>query len=436
MSNSSTSGKHDRSLVRDIRVWGASFISLNSMIGAGIFALPAAVAVAAGAFSPWLFLLVGVLFISIVLVFAELGSYFDGSGGPAEYTSESFGPFAGFMTGWLLFVSRIVAAAANINVMATYLGKLVPWFASGYGRILFITIFVLGLTWLNVLGVKKGVQTLGVFTLLKVTPLVLMILLGLPYIGMEQVFSVDLPAIDDMDSVALLIIYAYIGFEAASFTAGETRNARKTVPMAMIRTILATALLYFMIMLVFVSVLPDANSQSTLVDVGHVLAGPVGATVIALAAVFSIGGNMASNIMTVPRISFALSEQKLLPRWFSNIHARYLTPDYGLWFMGGLVLAFALSGTFVWLAAASSLARLMAYGLCAASIPVLRKRFAGKALEGYKMPLGPLIPLFAIAMCLWMAWQASEKSWITVSGLAAMGVVFYFLSASRRGQAS
>ena len=423
-------------LSRDIKFWGASFISLNSMIGAGIFALPAAIAVNAGIFSPWLFLLVGALFTTIVLVFAELASHFKETGGPVLYATETFGPLTGFNTGWLLFLSRMTAGAANTTVMVIYLGKIFPYFADGVGRALFITVLIAWLTYANVRGVKDGVRTIGLFSIFKLTPLILMILLGLPFVTPENLLPTNMPTVDDFGGTALLIIYAFVGFEAASFTAGETKDASKTLPKALITTIIGTAFLYFMIMLVFTAVLPDADKNSTLTDVGQVLAGSTGALALALAAVFSIGGNLAANMISVPRLTFALAEHNLLPKWFGHVHATHATPDKSVLFLGVLMLAFALSGSFAALAVASSLSRLIAYGICAAAIPVVRKRSAEMGLEaGFRLPLGLTIPAIALGLCVWMAAQASQQAWITIGVLLAIGLFLYWLETRNNAKA-
>ncbi|MDH3954908.1 MAG: amino acid permease, partial [Gammaproteobacteria bacterium] len=176
-----TNGKGAK-LRRDIGFFGAAFLVLNAMIGAGIFALPGKVAVNAGMLSPWLFLAVGVVFLAVVLTFAELASYFRESGGPVLYATYAFGPLAGFGTGWILFLSRMTAFAANANVMAIYLGSLFPWFGDGIGRVVVISVLTLGLTYANILGVKDGVRTMGFFTILKVLPLLLLVLLGLQHV--------------------------------------------------------------------------------------------------------------------------------------------------------------------------------------------------------------------------------------------------------------
>ncbi len=167
---------------RDIGIFGASFLALNAMIGAGIFALPGKIAVNAGLLTPWLFLVVGVLFLAIVLCFAELSSYYRGTGGPVLYANDAFGPLAGFSTGWAIYLSRVTAFAANANVMAIYLASLHDVFAGTLARTAIIVIVTGGLTWANVAGVRDGVRTMAVFTFLKVTPLLLMILFGLQYV--------------------------------------------------------------------------------------------------------------------------------------------------------------------------------------------------------------------------------------------------------------
>ena len=126
-------------LKRDIGFYGAAFLVLNSMIGAGIFALPGKVALNAGLLSPWLFLIVGALFLTVVLTFAELASYYKNTGGPVLYASDAFGPLAGFSTGWAIYLSRMTAFAANANVMAIYIGTLDESLATDQARWMIIS---------------------------------------------------------------------------------------------------------------------------------------------------------------------------------------------------------------------------------------------------------------------------------------------------------
>jgi len=414
-------------LRRDIGFFGAAFLVLNAMIGAGIFALPGKVAVNAGLLSPWLFLAVGVVFLAVVLTFAELASYFRDSGGPVLYASYAFGPLAGFGTGWVLFLSRMTAFAANANVMAIYLGSLYPWFGEGIGRTTVISIVTLGLTYANILGVKDGVRTMGFFTVLKVLPLILLVLLGLQHVTTGTLIPSASAVIEDLGGTTLLLVYAYVGFETMAVTAGETTEPRRVLPRALIRTVIGTGLLYFLIVLVFISVIPeDTYADATLVDVGRALAGPAGAIVITLAAVFSIGGNLAGTMIAAPRLIFSLAENRLLPAWFGNVHPRYATPDHSILVMGGLALAMALTGSFVELAVASSLSRMLSYIVCIASLPIIRNR-ADDTMKAraYRIRGGYLLPLVGLAICLWLTAQATAENWRTVGMLLAVGFVLY-----------
>jgi amino acid transporter len=421
-----TNGKGAQ-LRRDIGFFGAAFLVLNAMIGAGIFALPGKVAVNAGMLSPWLFLAVGIVFLAVVLTFAELASYFRESGGPVLYATYAFGPLAGFGTGWILFLSRMTAFAANANVMAIYLGSLFPWFAEGIGRTAVISIVTLGLTYANILGVKDGVRTMGFFTVLKVLPLVLLVLLGLQHVTTGTLIPSASAVIGDLGGTTLLLIYAYVGFETMAVTAGETTEPRRVLPRALIRTVIGTGILYFLIVLVFISVIPeDTYADATLVDVGRALAGPVGAVAITLAAVFSIGGNLAGTMIAAPRLIFALAENKLLPAWFGNIHSKYATPDHSILVMGGLALVMALTGSFVELAVASSLSRMLSYILCIAALPVIRNRASEEmTARAYRIRGGYTVPLVGLTICLWLTAQANAQNWKTVGILLAIGLVLY-----------
>ncbi len=414
-------------LRRDIGFFGAAFLVLNAVIGAGIFALPGRIAVNAGLYSPWLFLVVGILFLAIVLTFAELASYYEQTGGPVLYATDAFGPPAGFGTGWMIFLARVTAFAANANVMWAYLASLWGGFGSELARILVISVVTLGLTWANVLGVKDGVRTMGIFTVLKVVPLLLLVALGLQHVTGATLLPGGEFGIDDLGGTTLLLIYAYVGFETIGVTAGETGNPRRTLPRALVRTVVVTGLLYFLIVLVFISVVtPAAYADATLVDVGRRLAGPAGALVITMAAVFSIGGNLAGSMLAAPRLIFSLAEHRLLPAWFAHVHPKFATPDYSIWVMGAMALVLALSSNFVELAVGSSVVRLLGYIICIAALPVIRRRADEAArARAYRLRGGLTIPFAALAICLWLVAQSQAGDWLRVTVLLMIGFGLY-----------
>ena len=437
MSFNEPSLTHRKQLTRGITAAGAMLLVLNSVIGAGIFQLPAAVYPEAGIWSPWLFLVIGVLIITIVLTFAELASYFKNSGGPVLYTTTAFGPLIGFSTGWILFISRMTAFAANTTVMALYLGDVVPWFADGIGRSILIVAVCGALTYANFVGVRAGVRAMAVITFFKLVPLALMILLGLQYVSGSTLIPSAAPVFENIGGTTLLLIYAFVGFEGATIISGETKNPTATLPRALVNTTLMIGVIYFLIVLTYISVVPEATDGSaTLVDVGERLMGPAGLVLMTLGAFFSIGGNLSSIMLAIPRLPFAMAEERLLPSWFGHVHEKYGTPSNSILVLGGLGLVFALSGSFAWLAAASSLTRLISYVLCISALPVIRKKATDEELaDAYRLKGGYTIPVLALALCLWIGAQANARSWIVTGGLLAVGLVLYALAADRRNRA-
>src|SRR5687768_771149 len=149
----------DSGLRREIGFTGSAFLAFNGVIGASIFALPATLQDQFGAFSPWLFPLFGLLVLVVALPFARTASHFPMSGGPVVYAAV-FGPAASFQAGWIYYVARVTALAANSNVLVTYVATLWPPLALGAWRAAAIVAVVALLTAINVAGVKKAVRLL------------------------------------------------------------------------------------------------------------------------------------------------------------------------------------------------------------------------------------------------------------------------------------
>ena len=424
-------GSKDKNyLMRAVGAIGIALVALNSTIGSGIFTLPSIVIEQAGAASPWLFLIVGMAIITIVLTFGQLASYFKDSGGPVLYTTTAFGPVVGFSTGWILYISRATAFAANSNALALYLGTIWPWFNIGFGRTLLITTVCSLLTWINYTGIKDGVKMLMFFTFIKLTPIILVIFLGFQYIPIEFITNASLPPTEGLGPTVLIIIYAFVGFEGATFISGEAKKPQSSLPRAMAKTSLFVCIFYFLIMVVYVSVVPETNNDvGALVALGKTLLGPIGITIMTLAAVFSIGGNLGAIMLAVPRLTLALAEQNLLPKWFGVIHKDYATPGNSILFLGALSLVFALSGSFVYLVIASSLTRLLAYIISIASLPVIKSKVDKEtAKNAYNLIGGYTIPIIAFFICLWITAQSNIDAWILTISLLAFGLILYAIA--------
>ncbi|MCW8925520.1 MAG: amino acid permease [Xanthomonadales bacterium] len=415
-------------LERAITRTGYSAITLNGVIGAGIFGLPAVAAAKTGAFSPWLFVWAGLLILTVVLSFARASSMFRHTGGAIVYATHAFGPFVGFQTGWLAYLGRVSAMGANSNLLVTYASWFWEPLATPLYSAIAITAIILGLTALNVAGIRKSVGIIYLFTILKLLPLSLLVLFGLGEIDLQMLGGAAFPEVGELGEALLVVLYAYVGFEGTMVAAGEGKRPRRDVPRAVVNTILFTGVMYLLIQAVSVSALPGlASSKTALADVAGVLMGPMGAMLLTLGAVFSIFGNLQSTYVSAPRMTFALARDGSLPGWFARVHDRYHTPHTSLWFYGLFCVILGVSGSFVWLAVMSTLTRLLTYIVCIVALPKLEKT-TEKIDDQFTLPGGLLIPGIALLLCLWLISFASLKSWLVTLALMAFGTLLYLVS--------
>jgi amino acid transporter len=426
-----TAAIDDKGLRREIGFTGSAFLAFNGVIGASIFALPAKLQDQFGWFSPWLFPLFGLLVLIVALPFARVASHFPMSGGPVVYGAQ-FGPAVSFQGGWIYYLARCTALAANANVLVTYLAAFWPPLGEGAWRAAAIVTLVGLLTAINVAGVKKAVRLLDALTLLKAAPLIGMAIFGLVVAGGSIQAPEALPPLSGIEAAALLVLYAFVGFETSVVPAGETRDPQKTIPRALIATIVATALLYFLVQLSYVAVMaPGEGGDAPMVAFGTKLAGAAGGLLLTAAAIFSLSGNISGGITAATRATYALGRDGLLPAWFGRVNPRFATPANSVMFMGGLIALLAVTGSFIWLAVISTLARLIVYSLAIAALPKLERDRAGK-LPIYAMMAAGL------GVCLWAALQSEWASWRMLLILIAAGTLLYFaarLAGARRQSA-
>jgi len=237
-----------------------------------------------------------------------------------------------------------------------------------------------------------------------------------------------------MGETMLIIFYAFVGFESAVVPAGEARNARRDIPLALVRTILAITIFYFLIQVVTISILPGAEGSKTpLADVAGILMGTLGASILTLGAVFSISGNILASMLSAPRMLYAMGHLGSLPSWFGNVHPRFHTPANSIYFYALFSITLALSGGFVWLAAMSTVVRLMVYVLCIATLPVLNRKL-GEYKGQFRLRGGMAIPVVALVVSIWLTTHASMKSWAVTGAFMLVGSILYL--ARKRGNQS
>ena len=418
----------DDRLPRRIGLVGAVALAFNGAVAASIFALPATLAADFGAFSPLLFPIVGLAAMLIIVPFSWTAAAFPVNGGPAAYGAV-FGRFTGFELGWIYYVARVTAFAANSNVLLAYLAPLIPGADQGATRVVILLSAPALFAAVNIAGVRKSIGLLTGLALLKATPLfiaaVAAIALTFPWPA-----PAPTPALSEVEAGLLIVLYAFVGFENAVIPAGETKNPSSNLPRAIFLTIGVTTLLYFLVQLAFVSALPGGAADATapLIDLGTWLAGDAGKTILTLAAVASLAGGLHGILTTAPRVSYALGLRGDLPAWFARVQPRFETPANSILFFAVLAAALAISGSFVWLAVVSTLARMIVYAVAIAALP----RAPGR---GQLTPWHWLLGAVGILICAWAASQADLKAWTTLAALSAVGLLLYAI-ASRSGSSA
>jgi APA family basic amino acid/polyamine antiporter len=414
-------------LPRRIGLGGAILLSFNGVLGAAIFALPAVLAADFGSFSPWLFPLVALASLLIIIPFARSAGAFPQSGGPAAYGAV-FGRFVGFELGWIYYIARTAAFAANANVLTAYVARWWTGADQGVGRAVVMLSVCAILAAVNIAGVKRALALLGGLTLLKTLPLLIAALAVLA-LTFPWPTPGPLPELSTLETGVLLVFYAFVGFENVVVPAGETKRPGTVLPQAIFVTIALTTLLYFLVQLAFVSALPGGASddKAPLIDLGSWLAGPTGAVILTLAAIASLSGNLHGIMTSTSRVTSALGERGDLPRWFARVHPRFVTPANSIAFLAAFAAALALIGTYVWLAVISVLARLIIYAVTIAALP--------RAPERGTVPRWLYVTGAAgIALCIWASTQVEWEAWRTLGLLALAGALLYAIA--RRGASS
>lgn len=433
MSEHPNSKELQEKLPRNLGLWGIWMLVVNGLIGAGIFGLPSGAAALAGEFSVLIYAFCALLMLPVILCFAELGSYFRGTGGPIKYGTLAFGPFIGFQGGWLYYLARLISFSANTVLLTDSIAYFIPIAGESSGRLISLAVICIALSLVNVLGSVESIRSMTFFTIIKFSVLILLPLGGFILLGPEVIpsFGSPLPPFSDLGSAALLLIYAFVGFEGAVVPAGEAKRPERDMPLALLLGLGVVAVLYMLIQVVTQASVPNlAESKTPLLDASAALFGNVGAIILMIGVAASVLANLIGAMFSSTRLTYALSLEKSLPQWFGEVHSKFLTPANSVMFFG--VSAFLLSafGSFTALAAMTVLSRLFLYIMSCAAIPKLRPQFRGPGrfiLKG-----GYIIPVLGILACLWLMLQVSERSiWMTALFIG-IGSGLYWLG--RRGK--
>lgn len=425
---------------RTLKTLDLTLMSIGAVIGTGVLVLPGVVAATlAGPGEILSFIIAGIASIFVVLCYSEFASSIPSSGGSYTYVYVSLGEIFGYIVGVSVIFGYVLALGLVSNGWSDYLNSFLEIFnislpiaiskiPSNGGIInlpaVLITLFIM---YILSLGGNESKLFNNIIVILKVLVIVIFVLVGVFYINIDNLTPFFPMGISGVISGASVLFLAYTGFDVTASAAEETINPQKTLPRALILSIIACAIIYCIVSFVLTGMVPykDLNQGDALayalLQVGHHLASSIlsiGAILGILAIIFAIGfGNS--------RILSALSSDGLIPKVFSKQN-KHAVPNVSLWTIG--IIGAILSG-FVQLdslANASTLALLFVYLMVSLSVIVFRKTNPDFK-RGFRTPFVPLIPILAILSCGFLMVSLPFSTWIYFIIFIVLAIIFYFI---------
>ncbi len=424
-------------LVRAIGRWSLTALTINCIIGSGVFGLPSVIAASLGNASPFAWLFAAAATGLVMACFAEVSSRFDQSGGVYLYSRVAFGRTAGIGVAWLGLLARLTAIGANASLFVIYLAEFWPKANASVPRAVVLFVLFAVLVFVNYVGVRPGAVLSNVFTAVKLTTLGAFIAGGLLFlITHHRALLISAPAgpPERWFHAILLLIFAYGGYETALAPAAEAKDPRKDYPFALFVALAVCALVYTLTQAVVISVVPLPEiSNRPIATAVRMMIGPQGAGIVTLAVLVSCYGYLSANILGFPRMLFALAQQGDVPPFIASVHPKFRTPHIAIVVLSMCALAFSLAGGFQWNVAISAISRLIYYAAVCAALPVLRRKKDVTAAE-FRLPMGNLFAILAVAVSLLLFPKLDARSLVAL-GVLTLGIVANSIWAARHAQA-
>ena len=408
-------------LVRTIGRWSLAALTVNSVIGSGVFGLPATVAGLLGKQSVPAVLIAGLAMGIIMACFAEVASQFSEAGGPYLYARTAFGRLMGILVGWLFYLAQTAAPAANANLFVIYLAEFWPAANETWPRVAILTLLIGLLALINLLGARQGTAVSNVFTVAKILPLLMVVLAGaaVTVVRPARLGSGAPPSTNAWFMAITLLFFYYGGFESALAPMSEARNPRRDSVFALFAALGTCAVIYALVQWVVLGVLGSAAvTDRPLAEVARVTMGNRGAALVAIGALVSVYGYLSAKLLAMPRLTFALAEQGDLPHFFAAVSPKFHTPWLSILVYGAAVWGLAIIGSFAWNVTLSVVARLFYFGVISAALLALR--WKQPEAPAWRLPGGPALAVLGVLIAIALMTRADlSKSVILVVTIAA-----------------
>jgi len=450
-------------LSRDLGVSHASAVVVGTIIGSGIFLVPAEMMQAVGSaklvYLAWV--VGGLLSFAGALTYAELGAMKPQAGGEYVYVRDGYGPLGGFLYGWTWFV---IAKPASVATIVTGLVRILGTFsvfsffssniiasplAVSWGQLVAITAAIL-ISFLNYLGVKKAGEFQLVFTLLKVA-----IILGIVFVCFSGIgdapgrgwsnfagtFAGAKGGIAGFMAALVAALWAYDGWNDLNMVAGEVQRPEKNIPIALIAGVATVGLLYVLVNAGVQYVLPAnaiAVSPRPASDAVALIMGRMGAGIVSAGMAVSMLVTLNGTIMSGARVPFAMARDGYFFKALAEVHPRFHTPSVAIVVQAALSILLLLVGAnFRQLFSLAIFAEWLFYMIAASTVFVFRWR-EPQAARPYRMWGYPVVPavfvMVAAALLGYTFWNDRPNSYYGVLVILAGTPVFAYFSALRRKQ--
>lgn len=409
--------------------WSIVLLGINGIIGSGIFLLPNKAMALIGPASLLVMVFDMFLVLAITFCFAEASGLFKDNGGAYIYAKKAFGNFFGYEVGFLSWITRVIAYATMSVGFATALAGIFPSLGTPLMKDAIVTVILLALAVVNLLGLELYKIVQNVATIAKMIPFVLFIAMGIFYIqpsNFTPFFPGGTYTPGTFGAAAVMLFFAFTGFESIAIAAAEMENPQKNLPKATLAAIFIVSAVYLLLLTCAIGIMGYelADTQAPVQDAFGRIAGTFGTAVVAAGTLVSIGGLCISSSFVTPHSCLALAQKQMLPS-FMKEENRFGAPFWCIIVSTILAMLTAYTGSFTFLASISVVSRFTQYIPTCLAVLIFRKTMPD-APRAFKIPFGAVIPVIAILVSLWLLLQTTLQQLSIGLGAAVIAVPFYW----------
>ena len=433
----------DTELSKDIGLFAALAIGAGTMIGAGIFVLPASATAAAGPAAALAFVVAGFIALFTALSISELGTAFPKAGGGYYYINDALGPLFGSIAGWGNWLGLAFATAFYMIGFGSYAEIYLPLpdvlFLSGAQiAALVAALFFIGV---NYYGAKETGRLQVIIVALLLGVLTIFTIIGLFHVELSNLqpfapaetggYSAVLPA-------AGLIFVTYLGFAEINTVAEEMKDPGRNLPIAVVGSLLFVIVLYALVMVVVVGIdgyqAVEGYGEQAVARLAEAMIGGIGLALLTFGGLLATASSANASILASSRINFAMGRDRIVSDAINEVHSKFNTPYRSIALTGLLILVFILWGNVEELAKAGSILHLIVYGLLNLALIVYRETETDGYDPDFRVPLYPIVPILGAVLSFALIFAMAPIEIILSVLFVVFGIIWYFAYAKKHAE--